>query len=62
MNLDKNGIFFFILKKGDQIYYMLCVSLLAGKSKAGLKSAATSVQQQIHKHAVASGDKGDIQR
>ncbi|XP_056290546.1 condensin-2 complex subunit G2 [Pseudoliparis swirei] len=44
------------------VLHVLAVVRHTGKSKAGLKSAATSVQQQIHKHAVASGDKGDIQR
>ncbi|XP_017261883.1 condensin-2 complex subunit G2 isoform X2 [Kryptolebias marmoratus] len=33
-----------------------------GWSNAGLKSAAVSVQQQLHKHAVSSVDRGDVQR
>lgn len=36
--------------------------MLAGKAKATLKGAATSVLQQLHKHAVASADGGDVQR
>ncbi|CAJ1082067.1 condensin-2 complex subunit G2 isoform X1 [Xyrichtys novacula] len=32
------------------------------QSKASLKSAATSVQRQLHNHAVTSTDSGDIQR
>ncbi|XP_068437822.1 condensin-2 complex subunit G2 isoform X2 [Clinocottus analis] len=42
--------------------HVLAVVRHTGQSKAGLKSAAASVQRQIHKHAVASEDARDIQR
>ncbi|XP_074478692.1 condensin-2 complex subunit G2 isoform X2 [Sebastes fasciatus] len=44
------------------ILHILAVVRHTGQSKAGLKSAATSVQLQLHKHAVTSVDAGDIQR
>ncbi|XP_075936822.1 condensin-2 complex subunit G2 [Anarhichas minor] len=44
------------------VLHVLAVISHTGQSKAGLKSAATSVQRQIHKHAVASEDARDIQR
>ncbi|XP_034416407.1 condensin-2 complex subunit G2 isoform X2 [Cyclopterus lumpus] len=44
------------------VLHVLAVVRHTGQSKAGLKSAATSVLQQIHKHAVASEDTRDIQR
>ncbi|XP_070842311.1 condensin-2 complex subunit G2 isoform X1 [Chaetodon trifascialis] len=44
------------------VLHVLVVIKHAGQSKAGLKSAATSVQQQLHKHAVMSADGTDIQR
>ncbi|XP_040921195.1 condensin-2 complex subunit G2 isoform X2 [Toxotes jaculatrix] len=43
------------------VLHILTVIKHTGQSKAGLKSAATSVQQQLHKHAVASVDSRDIQ-
>lgn len=59
--------FFWSFKKkksrSDKLFYVtLFKNSSAGQSKAGLKSAATSVQQQLHKHAVTSVDSGDIQR
>ncbi|XP_030612385.1 condensin-2 complex subunit G2 isoform X3 [Archocentrus centrarchus] len=44
------------------VLHVLAVIKHAGKSKPGLKSAAVSVQQQLHKHAVTSADSTDIQR
>ncbi|XP_034428998.1 condensin-2 complex subunit G2 isoform X1 [Hippoglossus hippoglossus] len=44
------------------VLHVLSVIKHTGQSKAGLKSAATSVQQQLHKHAVTSSDSEDIQR
>ncbi|KAM4533926.1 condensin-2 complex subunit G2 isoform 1-T2 [Odontesthes bonariensis] len=44
------------------VLHVLAVINHAERSKAGLKSAAVSVQQQLHKHAVSSADSGDIQR
>ncbi|XP_053268370.1 condensin-2 complex subunit G2 isoform X1 [Pleuronectes platessa] len=43
------------------VLHVLSVIKHTGQSKAGLKSAATSVQQQLHKHAVTSSDSEDIQ-
>lgn len=39
----------------------VCPSLAKG-SEAGLKSAAVSIQQQIHKYAISDEDDGEIQR
>nr|XP_040023669.1 condensin-2 complex subunit G2 [Gasterosteus aculeatus aculeatus]XP_040023670.1 condensin-2 complex subunit G2 [Gasterosteus aculeatus aculeatus] len=44
------------------VLHVLAVIGRTGQSKASLRSAATSVQQQIHKHAVTSGDTRDVQR
>ncbi|XP_044196277.1 condensin-2 complex subunit G2 isoform X2 [Thunnus albacares] len=44
------------------VLHVLAVVRHTGQSKAGLKSAAVSVQQQIHKHAVTTVDSRDIQR
>nr|CBN82048.1 Condensin-2 complex subunit G2 [Dicentrarchus labrax] len=44
------------------VLHVLAVIKHTGQSKAGLKSAATSVQQQLYKHAVTSVDSRDIQR
>uniref|UniRef100_A0A3Q1FKQ8 Non-SMC condensin II complex, subunit G2 n=1 Tax=Acanthochromis polyacanthus TaxID=80966 RepID=A0A3Q1FKQ8_9TELE len=44
------------------VLHVLTVIKHAGKSKAGLKSAAVSVQQQLHRHAVTSLDSTDVQR
>ncbi|GLD75565.1 condensin-2 complex subunit G2 [Lates japonicus] len=44
------------------VLHILSVIKHTGQSKAGLKSAATSVQQQLYKHAVTSADSRDIQR
>ncbi|XP_070709148.1 condensin-2 complex subunit G2 [Pempheris klunzingeri] len=44
------------------VLHVLTVIKHTGQSKAGLKCAATSVQQQLHKHAVTSVDSRDIQR
>ncbi|XP_067434289.1 condensin-2 complex subunit G2 isoform X2 [Thunnus thynnus] len=44
------------------VLHVLAVVRHTGQSKAGLKSAAVSVQQQIHKHAVTTEDSRDIQR
>ncbi|XP_029313120.1 LOW QUALITY PROTEIN: condensin-2 complex subunit G2 [Cottoperca gobio] len=44
------------------ILHILSVIRHAGHSKPSLKIAATSVQQQLHKHAVTSADSRDIQR
>ncbi|XP_070784454.1 condensin-2 complex subunit G2 [Enoplosus armatus] len=44
------------------VLQVMAVIKHTGQSKAGLKSAATSVQQQLHKHAVTSVDSRDIQR
>nr|XP_046227928.1 condensin-2 complex subunit G2 isoform X2 [Scatophagus argus] len=44
------------------VLHVLAVIKHKGQSKAGLKSAATSVQQQLHTHAVTSADSRDIQR
>ncbi|XP_037613315.1 condensin-2 complex subunit G2 isoform X2 [Sebastes umbrosus] len=44
------------------VLHILAVVRHTGQSKAGLKSAATSVQLLLHKHAVTSVDAGDIQR
>ncbi|TKS87656.1 G2 Chromosome-associated protein [Collichthys lucidus] len=43
------------------VLHVLAVIKHVGQSKAGLKCAATSVQQQLHKHAVTSVDGTDIQ-
>ncbi|XP_044033213.1 condensin-2 complex subunit G2 isoform X2 [Siniperca chuatsi] len=44
------------------VLHIMAVIKHTGQSKAGLKSVATSVRQQLHKHAVTSVDSGDIQR
>ncbi|KAM8823717.1 condensin-2 complex subunit G2 [Spinachia spinachia] len=44
------------------VLHVLAVIRRTGQSKASLKSAATSVQQQIHKHGVTSEDARDVQR
>ncbi|XP_035513076.1 condensin-2 complex subunit G2 [Morone saxatilis] len=44
------------------VLHVLAVIKHTGQSKTGLKSAATSVQQQLYKHAVTSVDSRDIQR
>ncbi|XP_026217742.1 condensin-2 complex subunit G2 isoform X2 [Anabas testudineus] len=44
------------------VLHVLAVIKHAGQSKGGLKSAATSVQQQLHRYAVTSVDSSDIQR
>ncbi|KAL6097725.1 ncapg2 [Pungitius sinensis] len=44
------------------VLHVLAVIRCTGQSRASLKSAATCVQQQIHKHAVTSGDTRDVQR
>ncbi|XP_068160430.1 condensin-2 complex subunit G2 [Antennarius striatus] len=44
------------------ILHVLLVVKHAGQAKAGLKRAATAIQQQLHKHAVPSSDGGDLQR
>lgn len=43
------------------VLHVLAVIKHTGQSKAGLKSAATSVQLQLHQHAVTSVDSRDIQ-
>ncbi|XP_022622896.1 condensin-2 complex subunit G2 isoform X1 [Seriola dumerili] len=43
------------------VLHVLAVIKHAGQSKAGLKRAATSAQQQLYKHAVSSVDSRDIQ-
>nr|XP_019943442.1 PREDICTED: condensin-2 complex subunit G2 [Paralichthys olivaceus] len=43
------------------VLHVLSVIKHAGQCKGGLKSTATSVQQQLHKHAVTSSDSTDIQ-
>lgn len=44
------------------VLHVLAVIKHAGQSKAGLKSAAVSVQQQLYKHAVTFADSTDVQR
>ncbi|XP_045929884.1 condensin-2 complex subunit G2 isoform X1 [Micropterus dolomieu] len=44
------------------VLQLMAVIKATGQSKAVLKSAATSVQQQLHKHAVTLVDSRDIQR
>lgn len=44
------------------VLHILAVVKHAGQCKGGLKNAAVCVQQQLHRHAVASGDSGNIQR
>ncbi|KAM9337176.1 condensin-2 complex subunit G2 [Symphorus nematophorus] len=44
------------------ILHVLAVVKQTGKCKADLKSAATSVHQELHKHAVTSVDSSDTQR
>uniref|UniRef100_UPI0037E89E00 condensin-2 complex subunit G2 n=1 Tax=Semicossyphus pulcher TaxID=241346 RepID=UPI0037E89E00 len=44
------------------VLHVLAVIKHTGQSKASLKSAATSVHQQLYKHAVTATDSGDIQR
>ncbi|KAM7369819.1 hypothetical protein PAMP_011110 [Pampus punctatissimus] len=44
------------------VLHVLAIIRNTGQSKAGLKSAAISVQQQLHKLAVTSVDSRDIQR
>lgn len=43
------------------VLHVLAVIRRTGQTKAGLKSAATSIQQQLHKHAVTSADSRGIQ-
>ncbi|XP_047185825.1 condensin-2 complex subunit G2 isoform X1 [Scophthalmus maximus] len=43
------------------VLHVLAVIKLTGQSKVGLKNAARSVQQQLHKHAVTLSDSRDIQ-
>lgn len=44
------------------VLHVLAFIKHVGQSKTGLKSIATSIQLQLHKHAVTSADHGDIQR
>ncbi|KAK2859568.1 hypothetical protein Q5P01_004188 [Channa striata] len=44
------------------ILHVLAVIKHSGQAKGNVKSAATSVQQQLHKYAVTSADSRDIQR
>ncbi|XP_047468058.1 condensin-2 complex subunit G2 [Mugil cephalus] len=44
------------------ILHVLAVIKNSGQSKASLKNAAVSVQQQLHKHTVGSADSRDLQR
>ncbi|XP_069015631.1 condensin-2 complex subunit G2 [Embiotoca jacksoni] len=44
------------------VLHILAVIKHEGRAKAGLKHAAVSVQQQLHKYAVTSVDSRDVQR
>uniref|UniRef100_A0A3B3BD34 Non-SMC condensin II complex, subunit G2 n=1 Tax=Oryzias melastigma TaxID=30732 RepID=A0A3B3BD34_ORYME len=44
------------------VLHVLAVIKGAKGSEAGVKSAAVSIQQQIHKHAISDEDGGEIQR
>lgn len=50
-------------KKFNTVHFKNAFYLLSvGISKVGMKNAAVSVQQQLHKHALSSVDGSNIQR
>lgn len=52
----------YVSKEKDKSHSVTSSNASSGQSKVSLKSAATSVQQQLHKHAALSMDGTDIQR
>lgn len=52
----------FLLPEGSIVLFLFVSHFLAGKAKAALKGAATSVLQQLHKHAFTPAEGSDIQR
>lgn len=53
---------FFSLSEGSIVLFLFVSHFLAGKAKAALKGAATSVLQQLHKHAFTPTEGSHIQR
>lgn len=58
----QNRVFLAVKINQFVLFRTLFLISLVGQFKGALKSAATSAQQQLHTHAAASVDGGDIQR